>query len=87
MDYFLEECTSLTSIDLSSFKTENMPNMTEIFANCIHLSYIDISNFGESTDYFNLFIGVPEKGTIKINSKFKDKINISDSWTKINVDE
>ena len=87
MDYFLEECTSLTSIDLSSFKTENMPNMTEIFTNCINLEYIDISNFSESTYYFNLFRGIPENGTIIINSKIKDKINISDSWTKINVDE
>ena len=87
MDYFLEECTSLTSIDLSSFKTENMPNMTGIFTNCTNLAYIDISNFSESTYYFKLFRGIPENGTIIINSKIEDKINISDSWTKINVDE
>ena len=87
MDYFLEECTSLNSIDLSSFKTENMPNMTGIFTNCTNLAYIDISNFSESTYYFNLFRGIPENGTIIINSKIEDKINISDSWTKINVDE
>ena len=87
IDYFLEECTSLTSIDLSSFKTEKMPNMTEVFTNCINLAYIDISNFSDSTYYFNLFRGLPESGIIKINSKIKGMINISDSWTIINVDE
>ena len=87
MDYFLEEYTSLTSIDLSNFKTEKIPNMTEVFTNCIKLTYIDISNFGNSTYYFNLFRGLPENGTIIINNKIKNKINISDSWIIINVDE
>ena len=78
-------CSSLTSIDLSSFNTEKIPNMTEVFTNCTNLSYLDISSFSDSTDYFNLFIGLPENVTIVINSKIKDKLNISDSWNIISV--
>jgi surface protein len=41
-------CSSLQSIDLSSFNTSNVTNMSSMFANCSSLQSIDLSSFDTS---------------------------------------
>ncbi|MFR3344633.1 MAG: hypothetical protein ACLTS6_11745 [Anaerobutyricum sp.] len=38
-------CSSLVSVDLSSFSTENVINMEQIFYGCSLLKSIDMSSF------------------------------------------
>ena len=38
-------CSSLTSVDLSSFNTANVYNMSEMFYGCIRLTSVDLSSF------------------------------------------
>ena len=45
MDYMFNGCISLTSINLSSFKTPELYNMLSMFRDCQSLEYIDISKF------------------------------------------
>ena len=41
-------CTELTSIDVSNFKTSNVTDMSEMFWNCTRLTSLDVSNFNTS---------------------------------------
>ena len=84
-------CQSLTSLDLSSYKTPNVENLGGIFGKCSKLTSIDISNF-EGTKLKvknNLLNEAPEKGTIRYNSKIFDKSLLEyksiNGWTKIDV--
>ena len=43
--YMFYECSSLTSIDLSNFNTQNVTDMEYMFSKCSSLKYIDLSNF------------------------------------------
>lgn len=45
MDKMFEHCSSLTSIDLSTFNTTNVTNMKEMFKNCDGFTSLDLSNF------------------------------------------
>ena len=38
-------CSSLTSLDLSHFKTDNVSNMESLFEGCSSLTSLDLSNF------------------------------------------
>ena len=38
-------CSSLTSLKLADFNTENVENMKAMFYNCSSLTFIDLSNF------------------------------------------
>ena len=57
-------CSALKNIDLSSFNTENVINMNQMFFECNNLESLDISSFdiSEDTDITNLltsaYIGV-----------------------------
>ena len=42
------ECSSLTSLDLSSFDTSNVKGMSSMFANCTSLTSLDLSSFDTS---------------------------------------
>ena len=52
-------CTSLTTIDTSSFDTSNVTNMSRMFYNCQSLKLLDVSNFDTSdvTDMMCMFEG------------------------------
>ena len=39
------DCSSLTSLDLSNFKTNNVQNMSNMFSGCSSLTSLNLSNF------------------------------------------
>lgn len=45
MNCMFANCSSLTSLDLSTFKTENVTNMGWMFLSCSNLNSLDISSF------------------------------------------
>lgn len=57
MGYMFYGCSSLTSLDLSSFNTANVTGMTEMFYDCKKLASIDLSNFNTAnvTDMSSMF--------------------------------
>ena len=61
-------CSSLTSVDLSSFNTEKLKDVNLLFMFCNKLSYIEISTFHESIQYNNqFFMDINDSGEIIIN--------------------
>ena len=48
MSGMFRNCTSLTSLDLSSFDTSNVTNMREMFYDCPSLTSLDLSSFDTS---------------------------------------
>ena len=82
-------CSSLTSIDLSNFKTTNLKKMLEMFYNCPNLKTIDFSSItDESLENSDIFNDLPEGGTIKIKKSLYERIKeqIPSSWS-INIVE
>lgn len=53
------DCADLTSVDLSSFDTSNVTDMSMMFQNCAKLAALDVSNWDTSnvTDMLQLFSG------------------------------
>ena len=53
------ECSSLTSLNLSNFNTNNVTNMSFMFSGCSSLSKIDLSNFNTNKvkDMSDMFKG------------------------------
>ena len=45
MRYMFNQCSSLTSLDVSGFNTDNVKNMEFMFADCSSLSNLDVSGF------------------------------------------
>ena len=45
MSQMFEDCSSLTSLDLSNFNTENVQDMSLMFSRCQNLTSLDLSNF------------------------------------------
>ena len=45
MDYMFYGCSNLTSLDLSSFNTENVTGMYQMFYICYNLTSVDLSSF------------------------------------------
>ena len=45
MEHMFNRCSGLTSLDVSSFNTENVTNMTCIFLGCSGLTSLDVSHF------------------------------------------
>ena len=73
MEKMFWNCYSLTSIDLSNFNTQNVVSMLDMFYNCSSLKFADISNI-ITDNSINIFYGLPNYCTIKINRKSIDKI-------------
>ncbi|CCY94186.1 pF03382 family protein [Firmicutes bacterium CAG:884] len=63
-------CSSLTSLDLSSFNTSNVTDMVEIFAGCSSLTSLDLSNFNTSnvTNMQGMFSGCSSLTSLDLNS-------------------
>ena len=59
MRSMFNNCSSLTSIDLSHFNTKNVTSMRQMFLNCENLTSLDLSNFNTAkvTDMYNMFGG------------------------------
>ena len=45
MSYMFYYCSSLTSLNLSNFNTNNVTNMSYMFYNCSSLTFLNLSNF------------------------------------------
>ena len=81
------DCISLSSLDLSSFDTSLVSNMSNMFRNCLGLSSLDITNFDVSqcTSFENMFEN--DYGLVLyINASAKEKIK-NDIPSYINVSE
>ena len=76
MSHMFDGCSSLVSLDLSSFNTCCVLNMSYMFNYCTKLTSLDLSNFDtEGANTYKMFYFCSlQKENIKINNK-EDKIN------------
>ena len=80
MEHMFDRCKSLKSVDISSFNTQNVTNMSFIFFDCVALESIDLPNFGnQNIIQMDRMFGEC-KNELKI--KIKDKYNIKDEAFK-----
>ena len=72
-------CSSLTSIDLSSFNTSKVTNMYYMFYNCSSLTYLDLSSFDTSkvTDMYNMFGGCSNINKLYLSSIFFNSTSLT----------
>ena len=65
-------CSSLTSLDLSSFNTSNVTDMGEMFALCEKLTSLDLFGFNTSnvTDMGYMFVGCEKLKQVTFGDKF-----------------
>ena len=58
MSYMFEECSSLTSLDVSNFDTSQVTDMSYMFQYCSELTSLDVSKFDTSkvTDMSSMFV-------------------------------
>lgn len=71
MDYMFYYC-SVTNIDLSTFNTANVGNMTEMVSSCSALTSIDLSSFSSNSNLTieYLFLSCTQLSSIKFNHNF-----------------
>ena len=67
-------CSSLVSLDLSSFNTSNCTNFGSMFDSCTNLVSLDLSNFdmSKATSYDDMFYFCNKLTHIKCKQAFKD---------------
>ena len=60
MSYMFYKCSSLTSLNLSNFNTNNVQNMSAMFNKCCSLTSLNISNFNthKTTNMRRTFFGI-----------------------------
>lgn len=76
MNSMFSGCSSLTSLDLSSFKTDNVTDMSFMFSGCSSLTTLDVSGFKTDnvTNMWEMFKSCSSLTTLDL-SKFKtDKV-------------
>lgn len=68
-------CSSLESLDLSSFDISNVTDMNNMFYGCTNLKDINLSNFNSEyiTSIYKMFVGCSNLTTLDISS-----LNIND---------
>ncbi len=66
MSSMFSGCSSLTTLDLSTFNTENVTDMSSMFYGCSSLTTLDLSTFNTEnvTDMNSMFFGCNELQTI-----------------------
>ena len=71
-----ELCYNLTEIDLSSFETENVTNISRLFYGCKNLKKVDLSSFDEDniTKFKGIFHGCNNLSEVKMDKNFFEKI-------------
>ena len=82
-------CSKLTNIDLSSFNTKNVTNMSWMFDRCSKLTNIDLSSFNTEnvTDMFKMFSYCSNLKKISINRKYNEKLINEAKNENITVEE
>ena len=65
-------CSSLTSLDVSKFDTQNVTNMSNMFDGCSSLTSLDLSNFKTQnvTNMGDMFYNCVNLATIYASDKF-----------------
>ena len=79
------ECSNLTNINLFSFNTQNVTNMSAMFSDCIRLSKLDLSSFNTKnvTNMSDMFYYCKELKNIDLSSFNRQKVNdIADKYNK-----
>jgi len=76
MRYMFYSCNKLIRLDLSSFNTNNVTDMTYMFQNCERLQFLDLRNFSFNnvTSYTGMLIGIPNDCLIIV------KDNAAKNW-------
>ena len=72
-DYMFAGCSSLTSLDLSGFKTDHAYSMNYMFSGCSNLTTLDLSTFDteDVTSMNFMFNGCSNLSAITFGTKFK----------------
>ena len=72
MNSMFENCSSLTSLDVTNFNTAEVTDMCNMFSNCVALTSLYLTNFNTKkvTDMGNMFFGCSSLTTIYASSKF-----------------
>lgn len=89
MNYMFYNCTSLTSLDLSSFNTSNVTNMNWMLCNCSSLTDLDLSSFDTSniTNMSYMFKGCSALRNLDLSSfdtgKVTNMSHMFDSCTSL----
>ena len=67
-------CSSLTSLNLSNFNTNNVTNMSRMFSSCSKLTSLNLSIFNTKNvkDMNCMFSGCLDELKLKIKSQFKN---------------
>ncbi|MBR6716442.1 MAG: BspA family leucine-rich repeat surface protein [Prevotella sp.] len=78
MSYMFSDCSSLTSLDLSSFDTRNVTDMSYMFFGCSHLTSLDLGNFNTQnvTTMESMFVGC--RSLISLDLSSFDTKNVTD---------
>jgi surface protein len=68
--YLFNDCSNLTSLDLSSFDTSNVTNMSYMFKGCSNLTSLDLSSFDTSnvTSMISMFDGCRKISSLDLSS-------------------
>ena len=76
MAYMFADCSSLESLDLSSFNTENVTSMTSMFSNCNKLVSLDLSSFNTEnvTDMSGMFMYCRSLTSLDLSSFNTEKV-------------
>ncbi len=76
MDYMFASCSSLTTLDLSSFNTSKVTNMWSMFYDCSSLTTLDVSSFDTSNvpDMSHMFQYCSSLTNLDINSFDTSKV-------------
>ena len=72
-----QNCSSLTSLDLSNFNTSKVTNMTQMFYSCRSLKSLDLSNFNTSkvTNMSSMFNGCSSLTSLDLSNCNTSKVN------------
>ena len=65
------DCSSLTSLNLSNFNTNNVTNMREMFRGCSSLTSLNLSNYNTNnvTDMRDMFYNINNSCNIIVKKK------------------
>ena len=70
MKEMFQNCSSLTTLDVSGFNTSKVTDMSYMFKGCENLTSLDLSNFNTSnvTSMYNMFDGCKSLTTLDVSS-------------------
>ena len=80
MFFMFQDCSSLTSLDLSSFNTSNVTKMYNMFDGCTKLTSLDLSNFNTTsvTNMCNMFYSCNKLASLNLLSFDFSKVQYFD---------